>query len=236
MFSWSLFSRPTTCVVTSQSWYFVKHFWNVPHATGLIQQLLCSPIGNRNFQRKTNQNITTERMPHCVHQCDNFQLTHFYKIFCKLAMVLLRLPHFRHSFRRPGVKNNNKRKKFPGIRHTNTNLRGSIPVRAGGWHQGSFKKSKFPLQFCWLVIGGSGKCHCKRGASYCVTVTGVTVSGEPCISFSFPLSLSLPLSLLFPCPFRAFFTSPRLLEESIDSTPLTSSRARAPLPSSNELH
>ena len=31
-----------------------------------------------------------------------------------------------------------------------------------------------------IPIGGSEKCHCKRGASYCVTVTGVTVSGEPC--------------------------------------------------------
>ena len=29
-------------------------------------------------------------------------------------------------------------------------------------------------------IGGSEKCRCKREASYCVTVTGVTVSGEPC--------------------------------------------------------
>ena len=29
-------------------------------------------------------------------------------------------------------------------------------------------------------IGGSAKCHCKRGASYCVTVTSVTVSGESC--------------------------------------------------------
>ena len=30
-------------------------------------------------------------------------------------------------------------------------------------------------------IGGSQKCHCKRGASYYVTVNDVTVSGEPCI-------------------------------------------------------
>ena len=26
------------------------------------------------------------------------------------------------------------------------------------------------------------KCHCKRGSSYCVTVTGVTVIGEACIT------------------------------------------------------
>ena len=34
--------------------HFVKHIWNVPLAVGLILQLLCSPIGNRNFQEKTN--------------------------------------------------------------------------------------------------------------------------------------------------------------------------------------
>ena len=37
-------------------------------------------------------------------------------------------------------------------------------------------------------IGGSEKCHCKRGASNCITVTGVTVSGEACISVAGELS------------------------------------------------
>ena len=34
-------------------------------------------------------------------------------------------------------------------------------------------------------IGGSEKCHCKRGASYCVTV-----SGEPCIYKKFTKALN----------------------------------------------
>ena len=51
-------------LATSQSWYFVKHFWNGPPAVGLRLQLLCSHIANRNFREKTKQNIKTMRMPH----------------------------------------------------------------------------------------------------------------------------------------------------------------------------
>ena len=40
--------------------------WNVPPAVGLILQLLCSHIGDRNIRKKTKQNITTERTPHSV--------------------------------------------------------------------------------------------------------------------------------------------------------------------------
>ena len=54
------------CVVSGQSWYFVKQFWNVPLAVWLIQDLLCSPIGNRNLRKKTKQNIATKRTPHSV--------------------------------------------------------------------------------------------------------------------------------------------------------------------------
>ena len=52
-----------------QLWCFVKHFWHVPLAIGLILQLLCSPIGNQNFRKKTKQNITTEQTPHSVYIC-----------------------------------------------------------------------------------------------------------------------------------------------------------------------
>ena len=41
------------CVASGQSWYFVKHFGNVPLAVGLTQQLLCRPIGDWNFRKKT---------------------------------------------------------------------------------------------------------------------------------------------------------------------------------------
>ena len=58
------FHTPT---LSYQSWYFVNIFWNVPLAVGLIQHLLCSPIGDRNFRKKTKQNITTARTPHSVH-------------------------------------------------------------------------------------------------------------------------------------------------------------------------
>ena len=33
------------------SWHFVEYNWHVPPTTGLILQLLCSPIGNWNFQK-----------------------------------------------------------------------------------------------------------------------------------------------------------------------------------------
>ena len=54
------------CVASGQSWYFVKVFWNVVLAVGLIQQLLCSPNGNQIFREKTLENITTKRRPHSV--------------------------------------------------------------------------------------------------------------------------------------------------------------------------
>ena len=43
---------------------FCKAFCTVPPAIGLILQLLYSPIGNRNFERR--ENITTEHMPQSV--------------------------------------------------------------------------------------------------------------------------------------------------------------------------
>ena len=48
------------------SWCFVKYFLHVPPAVGLILQLLCSPIGNWNFQKK-RKNIANERTPQTVH-------------------------------------------------------------------------------------------------------------------------------------------------------------------------
>ena len=51
---------------STQSWYFVKHFWHVPPAVWLILQLLCSPFGSQNFQKKLKENITTEWTPHSV--------------------------------------------------------------------------------------------------------------------------------------------------------------------------
>ena len=36
---------------------------------GLIQQLLCSLIGNRNFRMKTKQNIAIQGTPLIVHTC-----------------------------------------------------------------------------------------------------------------------------------------------------------------------
>ena len=46
-------------VASGMSWYFVKLFSNVPLAIGLIQHILCSPIGDRNFRKK--QNITSRQ-------------------------------------------------------------------------------------------------------------------------------------------------------------------------------
>ena len=40
----------------------------------MILQLLCSPIGNRNFREKTKQNITTEEMPQSVYGASVIQL------------------------------------------------------------------------------------------------------------------------------------------------------------------
>ena len=48
------------CVSSPQSRCFVKHFWHVPPAVGLILQLLCSSVGNKNFWQKTNQNIASD--------------------------------------------------------------------------------------------------------------------------------------------------------------------------------
>ena len=48
------------CEASTQSWYFVEHILHVPPAVGPILQLLCSPIGNRDLQKKTKQNIATE--------------------------------------------------------------------------------------------------------------------------------------------------------------------------------
>ena len=38
---------------STMSRYFLEHFWLVPPAVGLILQLLCSPIGNQNYRKKT---------------------------------------------------------------------------------------------------------------------------------------------------------------------------------------
>ena len=40
---------------SSQSQYFVKHFWHVPLTVGLLLQLLCSPTGNITSDRKQNK-------------------------------------------------------------------------------------------------------------------------------------------------------------------------------------
>ena len=37
---------------------------------GLVLQLLCSPIGNRNYRKKTEQNIANEWTPQIVHWPD----------------------------------------------------------------------------------------------------------------------------------------------------------------------
>ena len=60
-------SRTIHCVLTPQSQCFVKLFWHVQPAIGLILQLLCSPTGDRNFWQETKQNITTEGKQHSVH-------------------------------------------------------------------------------------------------------------------------------------------------------------------------
>ena len=38
---------------SAQLWYFVTQFWHIPPTVGLILQLLCSPLGNRNFCKVT---------------------------------------------------------------------------------------------------------------------------------------------------------------------------------------
>ena len=54
------------CGASTESWCFVKHFWHVPPAVGLILQILCRPIWNLKFQKKMKPNMTTERMPQSV--------------------------------------------------------------------------------------------------------------------------------------------------------------------------
>ena len=49
---------------SAQSWWFVKHFWHVPMAIGLILQLLCSPIGNWNFRTKAKHHDCADA-PEC---------------------------------------------------------------------------------------------------------------------------------------------------------------------------
>ena len=56
------------CGASAQSQCLVNHFWHVSPVVGQILQLLSSPIGNMNFPKKTQQNITTERMPQTVEQ------------------------------------------------------------------------------------------------------------------------------------------------------------------------
>ena len=46
------------CGASSQSQYFVEHFWHVPLAVGLMQQLLRSQIGIWNFHKKENKSET----------------------------------------------------------------------------------------------------------------------------------------------------------------------------------
>ena len=43
-------------------------------AVGLIQQLLCSPIGNCNFRNISKQNITTEQTPYSIGKCQKSKL------------------------------------------------------------------------------------------------------------------------------------------------------------------
>ena len=52
-----------------KSWYFEEHFWHAPLAVGLILQLVCGPIGNRNLPKKTKENFATEGTPHIVFSC-----------------------------------------------------------------------------------------------------------------------------------------------------------------------
>ena len=69
----SAFVKPTPsrppftiqCVSSPQSWYSVNHFWHFTSAVGLILQFLRSPIGNRNFWKKTC-GWATEWMVHIV--------------------------------------------------------------------------------------------------------------------------------------------------------------------------
>ena len=67
--------------MSTQSWYFVEYFWHVPPACGLILQLLCGSIGNRNFRKKRKENITTEWTPHSVLFC-NYQSEFHHLIRC----------------------------------------------------------------------------------------------------------------------------------------------------------
>ena len=64
------------CGVSPYTWWcYVEHFLNVPSVVGLILQLLCSPIGSRNFHKKIKQNIANEGTPHIVDCARVFVLT-----------------------------------------------------------------------------------------------------------------------------------------------------------------
>ena len=54
------------CGASPHSRCFVEHFCRLPSAVGLTLQLLCSPIGNRNFQNKTKHREWGDP-PHCTY-------------------------------------------------------------------------------------------------------------------------------------------------------------------------
>ena len=60
------FFKHLHCGASTQSCYFVGYFWHVQPAIVLILQLLCSPIGHRNFQKKRKENNATDWTPNLV--------------------------------------------------------------------------------------------------------------------------------------------------------------------------
>ena len=60
----------------------------------------------------------------------------------------------------------------------------TTPLKVLGWQKSVTVGGELLIVSLYLKIllyegpiGGSEKCHCKRGDSYCVTATGVTVTG-----------------------------------------------------------
>ena len=48
--------------------------------------------------------------------------------------------------------------------------------------------------FYFMKVQGSEKCFCKRGASYCITESRVTVSGKPCMMYHLTHIECIPVS------------------------------------------
>ena len=79
-----------------------------------------------------------------------------------------------------------------------------------------------PLHFIKKPIWKSEKCYCNQKALYCVTVTGVTVSGEAC-TFNILIELTRPFSVLLfvksvcpPAPSSSLGSLPPLMAVSRD--------------------